>query len=130
MSELVVNGASLKCPLGLPGAAALAVLPTPMVSSGEQPVATVMDYKPLVNVPSFGMCTTLDNPQVKAATAAAQGTLTPQPCLPVITQPWSPGSSTVTVGNNAALTSDSTCKCEWKGEISITMAGQKGATTG
>lgn len=101
-----------------------------MVNSGNLPVATVMDHKPMANVPSFGMCTTLENPQVKAATAAASGTLTPQPCMPVITAPWSPGSSTVKVGNKPALTSDSTCKCQWLAEISITNAGQNRATTG
>lgn len=119
MSQIVVNGASIVCSLAVPAPAALVVLPIGMVDSGGKPIATVMDNKPIVNIPSFGACMSLDNPTVKAATASALGVLTPMPCLPIIPKPWSPGSSTVSVGNKAALTSDSTCKCQWKGDISI-----------
>jgi hypothetical protein len=79
---------------------------------------------PMTNVPPFGACTTLSNPQVASATSAAQGVLTPQPCLPVITAPWSPGSSKVMVGGTPALTSDSMCTCSYGGQISITNPGQ------
>ena len=79
----------------------LVVLPTPLVNSGNQPVATIMDNKPMANVPPFGMCTTPSNPQVAAATSAALGVLTPQPCMPVIAAPWAPGSATVMVGEQA-----------------------------
>ena len=130
MGQIVVNGAQLVCPMGKPGKAVLTVLPTPMVDSANQPVATIMDNKPMANVPTFGMCTTPSNPQVAAATAAALGTLTPQPCMPVIPAPWAPGSATVMVGNKPALTSDSSCMCQWGGKISITNAGQTKTTTG
>lgn len=130
MGQIVVNGADLMCPMGKPGKAKLIVLPTPLVQAGNQPVATIMDNKPMANVPTFGMCTSPANPQVAAATAAALGTLTPQPCMPVIAGPWAPGSSTVQVGNKPALTSDSSCMCNWGGKISITNAGQSDTTTG
>lgn len=130
MGEIVVNGADITCPLGKPGTAKLIVLPTPLVDAGSQPVATIMDNKPMVNVPSFGMCTTQTNPAVAAATAAALGTPTPAPCVPVIPAPWTPGATTITVGNKSALTSDSSCMCQWGGKISITNAGQKLTTTG
>jgi hypothetical protein len=130
MSEIVVNGASIDCPMGKPGKATLVVLPTPMVSSGDQPVATIMDNKPMLNIPTFGMCTTQSNPAVAAATSAALGTPTPAPCLPVITAPWAPGSSTVMVGNKPALTSSSSCMCAYGGKISISRAGQTKVTTG
>lgn|SRR5512143_3201019 len=130
MGQIVVNGAMLSCPMGQPGTASLSVLPTLQVQSSNMTVATIQDMKPMVNIPSFGMCTTLSNPQVAAATSAAQGVLTPQPCTPVIAAPWAPGSPTVSVGNLPALTSDSSCMCNWGGKISITQAGQQTATTG
>ena len=119
MPKLVVNGAKLKCSEGLsPGS--LTVLPESGTDAGETPAATVMDYRPMVNVAAFGMCKTQSNPQVAAATSAAQGVLTPQPCVPVVTSPWSPGASVVTINEHKALTDDSTCKCTWSGTIEVT----------
>jgi hypothetical protein len=65
------------------------------------------------------MCQSLANPQVAAATSAAMGTLTPQPCVPVIPAPWSPGASVVTLNGVPALTSDSKCQCTWAGTIEV-----------
>jgi len=121
---LVVNGASLSCSFGMaPGT--LTVLPagTPITISGRG-VARVVDSQPMANIAPFGMCQSLANPQVASATAAAQGVLTPQPCIPVITGPWAPGSAKVTLGGVAALTPSSTCQCAWAGLITITMPGQ------
>ena len=130
MRQIVVNGAMIACPMGLPGMATLSVLPTSMVQGTNQPVATIQDMVPMTNIATFGMCTSLANPQVAAATSAALGVLTPQPCIPAIAGPWSPGSSTVSVGGIPALTSDSTCTCMWAGTISITQPGQMTTTTG
>ena len=55
--------------------------------------------------------------------AAAQGVLTPQPCVPVIASPWSPGSSVVTIQGVRALSDDSKCTCTWTGSIEITDPG-------
>jgi len=130
MGQVVVNGAMIACPMGLPGTATLSILPTSMVQGTDQPVATIQDLVPMTNIATFGLCTSPANPQVAAATAAALGVLTPQPCIPAIAGPWSPGSSTVSVGGIPALTSDSTCNCMWAGTISITTAGQMTTTTG
>ena len=70
------------------------------------------------------------NPQVASATAAAQGVLTPQPCLPMTTAPWSPGAPTTLVGGNPALTDSSMCLCTWGGQISIVSPGQQTTTVG
>jgi hypothetical protein len=70
------------------------------------------------------MCTTPTNPQVAAATSAALGVLTPQPCIPVITAPWAPGAAMVRVRNLPALHGGCTCMCTWGGLISITNPGQ------
>jgi Domain of unknown function (DUF4280) len=123
MPKVVVNGAVLQCTMGVaPGT--LTVLPTNKTQGVMQNAATVMDFQPNVNIAPFGMCQSPSNPQVAAATAAAMGVLTPQPCVPVTTSPWTPGSSTVKINNLAALTDPSTCMCTWAGTISITSPGE------
>jgi len=124
MPDLVVNGAQITCSFGV-APAALTVLPAgPILQVGGQLLARVVDFAPMVNVAPFGMCTTPSNPQVASATSAALGVLTPQPCIPVITGPWQPGSSKVSSGGIPALTSTSMCTCAWGGAISIVSAGQ------
>lgn len=122
MPKIVVHGASLACSCGT-APSSLAVLPIVVSQADAQPTATVNDFAPVLNIAPFGMCTTQLNPQVAAATAAAMGTPTPQPCIPVTTAPWSPGSSVVTIDGLKALTDDSTCNCQWAGSISVTDAG-------
>jgi hypothetical protein len=123
MGQQVVNGAMMTCSFGA-APSTLAVPPENRTMVGGVPAANVMDFKPNANIPPFGMCTSLTNPQVAAATSAAAGVLTPQPCIPVTTSPWTPGSSTVKIGNMPALNDSSTCMCAWAGTISITYAGQ------
>ncbi len=122
MAFQVVNGAALQCSFGVaPGT--LIVLPVEGVLA-DMPAAHIMDNKPIVNVAPFGMCQSLANPTVAAATTAAVGVLTPMPCLPVIAAPWAPGSTSVFIGNFPALTDACTCMCNWGGAIKINMAGQ------
>ena len=124
MKKLVLLGATLKCSHGTaPSALAIS---THGASGDASAVATVEDFAPMTNVKPFGMCQTQTNPQVAAATAAALGVLTPQPCVPVITSPWTPGSSVVKVEDVLALTDDSTCSCTWTGSISVSDAGSSG----
>lgn len=122
MPKLTVNGAKLKCSQGS-APSTLTVLP-PIGSDGDdQPAGTIVDHIPMVNVAPFGMCQTTANPQVAAATAAAQGALTPQPCIPVLPSDWTPGASVVTVQGIKALSDDSKCTCQWTGTIEITSPG-------
>lgn len=101
----------------------LSVLPTPSVMTGT-PAATIMDFAPLVNVPPFGVCSSLANPTVAAATAAALGVLTPMPCVPATAAPWVPGAPTVLIGNMPALNDSSKLNCMWGGLIQFSFAGQ------
>ncbi len=119
MPKLVVHGALLTCSCGTTPAK-LSVLPVEHTDGDDQPAATVDDYKPNVNIAPFGMCTTLANPQVASATSAAQGVLTPQPCVPATVAPWSPGAGIVTINEKKALSSDSKVSCNWSGSISVT----------
>ena len=124
MAKQVVMGAMLKCSFGI-APSSLVVIPKgiPEIVEGKL-AATIMDYAPMVNIPPFGMCITLTNPAVAAATAAAFGVLTPMPCVPVIPAPWVPGSPTVLINNFPALNNTSKCMCTWGGVINITFPGQ------
>lgn len=122
MGNLVCGGAMLSCSFGLaPGS--LVVLPKNMVTT-SMPIANIMDNVPMANILPFGMCNSIANPTVAAATAAALGVLTPMPCIPVTSAPWVPGSPTVLVANMPAINDSSKCMCNWGGIISINMPGQ------
>jgi hypothetical protein len=124
MSLQVNNGTLLRCSEGTTPSA-LTVLPAHRTLAGGQPAATVQDFVPLTNVMSFGMCNSLANPAVAAATAAKMGAFTPAPCVPATAAPWVPGIPTVLVGGNPTV--DMTCKllCLWAGVIQPVTAAQQ-----
>lgn len=72
-----------------------------------------------MNIMPFGMCTSLANPTVASATAAALGVLTPMPCIPVLPAPWVPGSPTVLIGSSQALNHSCKLMCAYGGVIQI-----------
>ena len=123
MGQCVCAGATISCSFGT-APSVLSVLPVNLVTTGGPPGANIMDYVPMVNVPTFAMCTSLSNPTVASATAAALGVLTPMPCIPVTVSPWTPGSPTVMIGGMPALNDSSTLMCTWGGMITISYAGQ------
>lgn len=109
-------GSFCQCSFG-DAPAALTVTSQKTVNGQNALIATVMDMPKLPM--SFGMCKSLTNPTVAAATAAANGTLTPMPCQPVCPLPWAPGSSSVTVEGKPALNNTSKCACSYGGVISV-----------
>jgi hypothetical protein len=88
-----------------------------------RPVANITDMAPMVNVMPFGMCQSLANPQVAAATAAALGVLTPMPCVPAIVGPWTPNAANTLVGGAPVLVQGATLMCAYGGVISVTVPG-------
>ncbi len=122
MAKQVVMGAMMQCSFGA-APSSLIVLPVNRVMAENKPAANIMDFKPVVNIPPFGMCNAPTNPAVIAATSAALGVPTPAPCVPVIPAPWAPGSPTVMIGNQPALNNTSKCMCTWAGIISINDPG-------
>jgi len=121
MGKFVCQGAVLQCSCGM-APATLNVI-NPMGPTAQNlAMATIMDFAPVTNIPTFGMCTTQVNPAVAAATAAAMGTPTPAPCMPAITSPWTPGSQ-VMVCNKPALLDNARCMCAYMGQITITSPG-------
>lgn len=115
-------GASMMCSFGA-APSTLVVLPTNKVLA-TTPAANIMDNKPFVNIPPFGVCMSMANPTVAAATAAALGVLTPMPCVPVTTAPWVVGSPTILLGNMPTLDNNSKLMCNWGGVIQIVAPGQ------
>lgn len=122
MALAVLNGAMCQCSFGA-APCPLTVTSNTNVLGMNLPIATIMDQKP-ANLPTFGMCSSMANPAVASATAAAMGVLTPQPCSPVIAAPWAPGSPTVLVGGTPALNNSSKAMCAYAGVIQITTPGQ------
>ncbi len=121
MAQNVVNGAMLKCSFGL-APSSLVVLPMNRVLIEGQPAANIQDAKPMLNILPFGMCITLSNPTVAAATAAALGVLTPMPCIPVTTA-WLPGTPTTLVGGAPGVNSTCQCICAYGGVINVAFPG-------
>ncbi|MFO7639968.1 MAG: DUF4280 domain-containing protein [Candidatus Competibacteraceae bacterium] len=123
MPQHVCSGAMLQCSFGL-APSTLMVLPVNRTMTSYMPAANIMDHVPMVNIMPFGACTSIANPTVASATAAAMGVLTPMPCIPVTPAPWVPGAPTVLLGNMPALNNTSTLMCTWAGVISVVNPGQ------
>ena len=122
MSLAVTGGAQLMCSFGVAPSVFMVTPQNKVVVN--LPVANIMDNKPMVNIMPFGVCSSLANPTVAAATAAALGVLTPMPCIPNTVAPWVPGSPPILVGNMPIL--NNTCKlmCMWGGVIQVVNSGQ------
>lgn len=122
MGQQVCMGALTRCSYGA-APSSLQVAPSHHVDA-LLAAATVKDSKPFVNVLPFGMCRSMGNPMVAAATAAAMGSLKPMPCIPMTSGSWSPGSPTVRIGGQVALNKSSKLRCSWGGVITIQIPGQ------
>jgi hypothetical protein len=121
--ELLTCGSMLACNMG---AAPAPLIVPPMPGKplvANMPVASILDMVPLTNIPTFGMCKSMLNPEVQLATIAAQGTLTPMPCVPMTVAPWVPGTM-ATAEALPLATKASICVCSWGGEISVEMPEQ------
>ncbi|BAI73710.1 hypothetical protein AZL_a01790 (plasmid) [Azospirillum sp. B510] len=123
MGMQAVMSAMTTCSFGA-APSTLVVLPTNRAMNSKMPAANIMDHVPFLNVMPFGMCMSMANPAVAAATAAALGVLTPMPCTPMTAAPWVPGCPAVRIGKVPALNGDSKCMCSFGGVIQITMPGQ------
>jgi len=124
MAMNVCHGAMLQCSFGA-APSSMAVLPMNMVMTSNVPAANIMDHIPMVNIMPFGTCSSIANPMVAAATAAALGVLTPMPCIPATTSPWVPGAPTVLLANQPALDDTSQLMCMWAGVIQVKSPGQQ-----
>lgn len=124
MGLVVVTGALIQCPFGTVPAN-LTVTSQSVVLAEGKPAATIQDSAPNVNISGCGMCSSLANPQVASATAAALGVLTPQPCIPAVAGTWIPSQMTCLADGKPCLTGEATAVCSYGGTLGIIDAGQK-----
>ena len=124
MGIQVCTGAMMMCSFGAAPSTLMAIPKGPPVMAGGPLAATIMDFAPVANIPPFGMCMSMANPMVIAATAAALGVMTPMPCIPMTVAPWVVGAPTVMVNNFPTLNNSSKCMCMWGGVIQISVPGQ------
>ncbi|MBP3273907.1 MAG: DUF4280 domain-containing protein [Butyrivibrio sp.] len=123
MSLLVTATGTCMCTMGTTPAP-IKVTSQAKTLAGGKPCATIQDASPMANVGPFGMCTSLANPQVAAATTAALGVLTPQPCIPAPAGMWIPTKPKVLIGGKPCLSQDCKMICAYAGQISIVNPAQ------
>ncbi len=93
MANQVCMTAPMQCTMGM---APSTLMPTPKtVMTSNQMAANIMDHIPIMNIPPFGMCLSLANPVVAAATAAALGDADADALRARDTRTWVPGAPTV-----------------------------------
>lgn len=122
MGVPVISGATLLCSMGTaPGQLNV----TSQLSNriAGRPAATIADAAPISNIGPCGLCTSMANPTVASATAAALGVLTPMPCVPSPLGGWICGGTPLVAGK-PQLTTDGSLTCAYGGSISILDPGQ------
>ncbi len=129
MGEIVVTGAKVSCTFGSKPSD-ITVTSQTRCNIGGKPAATIQDMQPNVNVQSFGMCSSMANPAVASATAAALGVLTPQPCTMVPAGTWVPAKPKLLIDGKPCLCSNSQLVCGMgAGFITIMSPGEMKVTT-
>ncbi len=124
MGFLTVTGANILCTFGTAPGTLNVTSQTTCLADGK-PVATIVDTVPNGNLSPMGMCTSIANPQVAAATAAALGVLTPQPCICMAAGTWIPVKPTVLIGGKPCLSNESKLICtNGMGVVTIQSPGQ------
>lgn len=124
MATYVCSGAQMKCSMGS-STSNLIVLPERRIFLSSKPKANISDMKSMTNIPPFGLCCSLANPTVAAATAAHLGVLTPMPCIPNPASPWAPGKTDVLEQGQPAVLNTCKLQCQWAGTIEFVTNGQE-----
>lgn len=122
MGIYVAQGAKLHCSCG-EHEGSLRVRGRKVFING-QPQANAEDHLPLVNIPSFGLCSSLANPTVAAATAANRGKLKKMMCVPNTPSLWLAPRDEEIICGAPALLETSVLRCAYCGVIKINDHGQ------
>lgn len=118
--SIAITGALCQCPFGT--MCAVNVLPITNVFISKKLCVRMPDAKALVNIPSFGMCTSPGNPSV---VKIPPGIVVPTVCVPNITNTnWETKKNNVKICGQSVCTDGDTCMCSYGGVISIIMPGQ------
>lgn len=106
MGLVVVTGALCMCTNGI-APSTLVAISNILVSC--RPVMTILDYVPMLNVMTFGVC---------------RMGMVPLPCVPTAPAPWIPFKPNVIAGKGPILTMESKLICARGAVISIIIPGQ------
>lgn len=124
MGKIVVDGAPITCPFGA-AVSTLKVTSQDSIKIQGKPAATVQDGQNM-NIPPFGLCSSLTNPAVASATTAAFGVLTPQPCTMATAGAWTPVKTNILINGKPCLTDECTLLCTvGQGVVSVKLSGQE-----
>lgn len=121
MQKLVTNGDLCTCSNGSISCPLMVIDPLRKMKVDGKSAAIATDNS-IANVSTFGMCNNINNPAVAAATAAAQGVLTPAPCVPVAIDTWNNTVKKTSINGVIALGENSTLNCIYGGCIKIENA--------
>ncbi|MDR0796829.1 MAG: DUF4280 domain-containing protein [Tannerella sp.] len=142
MAKYVCNGAMISCSFSLPVPLVPPLEPPkeppgpnpcqvpltvirPNILVDKKPMANIMDFVPMMNIPTFGQCVAPTNPAVVSAGGF------PVPCVPAVAAPWTPPKANVLVGKMPALLNTAMCICTvGSGQITIASAGQSDTAEG
>ena len=114
MAGSAVNSgmSTIKCSYG--SAAVPFIVENASYMVGETPGGTIGDAISFTNIPTFGQCMCMDNPE----NAAYAATKVYAPCVPM-TESWIPDVPTITVGGLPILDKATKCMCDWGGQIGV-----------
>jgi len=113
---------AIQCAFGL-APSPLIVLPDRTVMAEVMLMGNITDMIPIANIEPFAECISLTNPMVLMATIAASGILQPQPCIPVIVDPWVSEALDVLVEGPPAIDQTAIIMCIWAGVIHVDEPG-------
>lgn len=118
----VVDGATLQCSFSSEESI-FKVSPGRETYTNGQLQANTGDFKPMVNIIPFKMCSSPANP---APIMGVDNKGRPQKvCTPIITMQWINGKENSIVEGFPALLHTSTTMCMWCGKITISDDGQQ-----
>ena len=122
MPKCVCMGAKLKCVFGA-GPKDMLVLPLAMTfNATSKPIATQMDFIPMLNVPAFGTCKSPANP-MNWKMIGPVPVFVPSSCIPIPIMPWSPVAKKLKLRGFPAMLATSKTMCIWMGSITVDKPG-------
>ncbi len=126
MANMVTQTATLQCSYGA-STCSLTSTNVTTTQGANNSAANIQTNTAYSEISGFSTCYSPSNPVI----SGSGGTISSTGCTPTFGSPWSPGSTTVQISNNGALSSSSTLTCNYaSGTISITNSGATTITVG
>lgn len=126
MANLVTQTATLQCSYGA-SSCSFVVTNVTTTQGVNNNAANINSDTAYSEISGFSTCYSPSNPVI----SGSGGTISSTGCTPTFGSPWTPGSTTVQISSQGALTSTSTITCNYAaGTISITNAGEQTITVG